>query len=180
MRKNVIAIITEALRQSFSLHGRMHRRLFGLRTILVIPASAIIAVFSLWVVLTVLGYENIEDMRIYRIILGAVTALGLVALVSASVRRLHDMNASGWWFCLFLLPGPNVIIYLVLLFFPPRQGAIQYGIDPFLEEEMEHLQELHKQLKTQELPDMTNISPELREFFEQQNKLNQQTKPHSE
>jgi uncharacterized membrane protein YhaH (DUF805 family) len=52
--------------------------------------------------------------------------LGLVA-ASLGIRRLHDMNTTGWWYLLAFIPGINLILVLVLLFAPPREPN-RYGI----------------------------------------------------
>ena len=40
--------------------------------------------------------------------------------IAVGVRRLHDVNKSGWWYLLILLP---VIGTLVLLYFFVQRGA---------------------------------------------------------
>ena len=44
-----------------------------------------------------------------------------------TVRRLHDLDRSGWWILLFLLPVINLFIWLYVLFFPGTRGSNQYG-----------------------------------------------------
>ncbi|MGB9429070.1 MAG: DUF805 domain-containing protein [Gammaproteobacteria bacterium] len=47
-----------------------------------------------------------------------------------TIRRLHDMNASGWWTLLMLVPLGNIIFILVLLFTPGTIGENRYGKQP--------------------------------------------------
>lgn len=56
--------------------------------------------------------------------------LGLVASYAMAIKRLHDINASGWWAPLLLLPVTNVILGLVLIFKDGTPGPNQYGDDP--------------------------------------------------
>lgn len=51
-----------------------------------------------------------------------------VITASLGVRRLHDMNANGWWYLLAFIPGVSFIFGLVLLFAPGTPGANQYGV----------------------------------------------------
>ena len=63
-------------------------------------------------------------------LLGAVLQCGVLApLITASIRRLHDSNRSGWW--LLLLPTGVGIIPLVLLWMRPSDGGDNdYGAEP--------------------------------------------------
>ena len=53
---------------------------------------------------------------------------GLLTL-SATVRRLHDTNKSGWFVILFLIPL-IVLIVLVFLILPGDKGKNKYGPNP--------------------------------------------------
>ena len=53
---------------------------------------------------------------------------GLFTL-SATVRRLHDTNKSGWFVLLFLIPLVGLIV-LVFLIFPGDKGKNKYGHNP--------------------------------------------------
>lgn len=44
--------------------------------------------------------------------------------VASSVRRLHDMDRSGWWWLIFLVPGVGQFVFTIWLgFFPSMPGA---------------------------------------------------------
>lgn len=62
----------------------------------------------------------------------AVVALILwVFEISLSVRRWHDLNKSGWWVLINLIPIIGWIYSLVMLgFMPGDQGANNYGPPP--------------------------------------------------
>ena len=47
--------------------------------------------------------------------------------VVVTVRRLHDMNRSGWWALLFLLPLVNIFVWLYIVFGSGDRGSNQYG-----------------------------------------------------
>lgn len=44
-----------------------------------------------------------------------------------SVRRLHDMNASGWWVLFSLVPLANAILALALMFIAGNEGSNDFG-----------------------------------------------------
>ena len=46
------------------------------------------------------------------------------------IRRLHDINKSGWSALLFLIPIVNIVLIFVWLCKAGTTGANQYGEDP--------------------------------------------------
>lgn len=60
-------------------------------------------------------------------------AYGLAALIpcfAVTVRRLHDINKTGWWILISLVPVAGGIALLVMTFLEGTHGANQYGPDP--------------------------------------------------
>ncbi len=53
-----------------------------------------------------------------------------VAVVTLGVRRLHDLDKSGWLWLLFLLPIVNIGMSIYILFFPGSDGANRFGPKP--------------------------------------------------
>jgi len=64
-------------------------------------------------------------------ILGAIFSLGtLIPSIAVGVRRLHDMDKSGWWLLIVLVP---VVGALLLLYWFVQRGTVgpnQFGPDP--------------------------------------------------
>jgi uncharacterized membrane protein YhaH (DUF805 family) len=64
-------------------------------------------------------------------ILGALFSLAvLLPTIAVGVRRLHDIDRTGWWYLLILIP---VLGALVLLFFFVQRGTVganRFGPDP--------------------------------------------------
>ncbi|WP_216938428.1 MULTISPECIES: DUF805 domain-containing protein [unclassified Acinetobacter] len=44
-----------------------------------------------------------------------------------TIRRLHDMDRSGWWALLLLIPLVNIFVWLYIVFGPGDRGVNQYG-----------------------------------------------------
>lgn len=54
----------------------------------------------------------------------------LVPMFVLAVRRLNDMDASGWLSLLLIVPFVNFIMALVLIFAPGTKGPNKYGAAP--------------------------------------------------
>ena len=46
------------------------------------------------------------------------------------IRRLHDLNRTGWFMLLVFIPVVNLIFAIYLLFFKGTEGYNNYGADP--------------------------------------------------
>lgn len=54
----------------------------------------------------------------------------IVPIVSLSVRRLHDVNRSGWWYWIFLVPLVGAILLLFWACTKGTTGDNRFGADP--------------------------------------------------
>lgn len=61
---------------------------------------------------------------------GVLWLAAMIAIVIYGVRRLNDMNASGWVMLLLLVPLANIVLALALLFAPGTKGPNKYGPPP--------------------------------------------------
>lgn len=57
----------------------------------------------------------------------------LMPCISLGVRRMHDINRSGWWMLLFVgfMVYVPLIILLILAAFPGNKGPNRYGPEPW-------------------------------------------------
>ena len=53
-----------------------------------------------------------------------------VPTISASVRRLHDTDRSGWWFLIQFIPIVGPLVLLIWMCTPGTDGVNSYGPDP--------------------------------------------------
>jgi uncharacterized membrane protein YhaH (DUF805 family) len=53
--------------------------------------------------------------------------LAVIVGVSISIRRWHDLDKSGWYVILSIIPIVNIVADLILLFMPGTKGDNQYG-----------------------------------------------------
>ncbi len=53
--------------------------------------------------------------------------------IMLSIRRLHDLNKSGWFLLLALIPIVDIIFLLYIWLMPGTVGSNKYGADPLQE-----------------------------------------------
>ncbi|TCM66425.1 uncharacterized membrane protein YhaH (DUF805 family) [Acinetobacter calcoaceticus] len=69
-----------------------------------------------------------SGMGIFTILLFAILVIVFLVLnINISIRRIHDLNKSGWLCLLFLLPAVNIIFGLYLLFARGTAGSNNFG-----------------------------------------------------
>ena len=54
----------------------------------------------------------------------------IVLSVMFGKRRLNDLNRSGWWFLLSIVPIANLLLTIYLIFFPGTDGNNNFGAAP--------------------------------------------------
>lgn len=65
------------------------------------------------------------------VVLGLLALLGLfLPSLAVAIRRLHDINSSGWWYLLTLLPYVGGLIMLVWYCIKGTAGENRFGPDP--------------------------------------------------
>ena len=72
--------------------------------------GALAGLFSLWIIVVVLGT--------------------IVPTIAATARRLHDIGQSGWLYLIVFIPSIGSIALLVLCALPSQPVANQYGLAP--------------------------------------------------
>ncbi len=54
----------------------------------------------------------------------------IVLSVAFAKRRLNDLNRSGWWILLFIVPILNFLVMIYVIFFPGSREANNFGPQP--------------------------------------------------
>lgn len=62
---------------------------------------------------------------------GLYSLASFIPTLSVSVRRLHDIDKSGWWYLINLVPCVGGIVYLVFCCMAGTPGDNKYGPDPY-------------------------------------------------
>jgi uncharacterized membrane protein YhaH (DUF805 family) len=83
---------------------------------------------------------NIIIAIVLGIVEGIVGTFGIIGLIyglavllpgiAVSVRRLHDINRSGWWIFISLVPVIGAIVLIVFMVLDSQSGENQYGQNP--------------------------------------------------
>ena len=72
-----------------------------------------------------------SSMGIVGMILFGLVYLAVIVLsIAFARRRFNDLNRSGWWLLLFLVPVVNLIVSIYLVFFPGTDGPNNFGPAP--------------------------------------------------
>ncbi len=107
------------LKQFFSFSGRLNRLRF-------LGYDVIVTVFLL---LLKTFIENVDN-TVTAILLLILVIISAVSAFSICVRRLHDIELSGWFALLKLFPIITFILDLILIFKKGTDGPNEYGEDP--------------------------------------------------
>jgi uncharacterized membrane protein YhaH (DUF805 family) len=87
--------------------------------------------FMLFIFLVNVGTSIIDGMLFDGQVLNTVAMLALIVpQLAVGARRLHDIDRSGWWLLLALVP---VVGWIVLIYFnvqPGQPGANRFGPPP--------------------------------------------------
>lgn len=131
MPKSDVAIIDDTSFcdvKLFSVAGRLGR----IRYLGYYFGITLLGAFVVGLAMALLGFlttvlpENLALILSF-VVMGGAYIFMIVVSVMLCIQRLHDINASGWWCLLFLVPVVNVILSIVLLFAPGTAGANRFG-----------------------------------------------------
>ena len=118
---NFFESIGTCLKKYFVLKGRASRSEFWFFQLLLTVISIPIFIF-----------ENATDDTIIIIagILGIIILLLLIPTITVTVRRFHDINKSGWFVLLEIIPFFGWLIVLVMLIEKGTEGKNRFGDYP--------------------------------------------------
>lgn len=95
---------------------------------------------GVWTLLAVLFIAGLSESAMMAIMTPVFLLYGLVALaflipgIAVTIRRLHDIDRSGWSILLGLIPLVGAIILLIFYCTEGTAGPNQYGPDPKADE----------------------------------------------
>lgn len=112
----------------FSTTGRLNRQPYVLRILALNLIEAFIMLVGLLAYGTfyqaLMPEEVVDEMQAW---------MGLIMLFPCAmlmIRRLHDLNQSGWWVLIILLPYVRGVLLIAALFIKGTKGPNKYGPDP--------------------------------------------------
>ena len=74
------------------------------------------------------------NSEIYIIALVVYSLFTIIPTFAVTVRRLHDIDKSGWWYCIKFIPIVGSIILIVFLATQGNYGPNRFGEDPIDDE----------------------------------------------
>ena len=120
----------ELLNEIYTIEGRLNRLSYLKYQVLWTIISTVIGfIISLTGGIISTSSESIVvtvPMAIWSII-------AFVGNIMLSIRRLHDLNKSGWFLLIWLIPFVNIIFLLYMCLAPGTVGYNKYGADPLQE-----------------------------------------------
>ena len=115
------------LEKIFTTQGRLNRLPY-LKYIFGLTFVSFILNFILSFVFTLLTGD--PESTLLKILSFIVTVPLSVGSIMVAIRRLHDLNRSGWFMIAAFVPIVNVILGIYMLFFKGTPGPNKYGADP--------------------------------------------------
>lgn len=109
----------------FTSKGRLNRKSYIYRSLFL---SLVLCVVQ--GVLTFAANTIGELELLFAVVAFGFSLFSFVSNIMMDVRRLHDLDLSGWWMLLMLVPLVNIFFALYMLFFKGTDGPNQYGDDP--------------------------------------------------
>ena len=112
------------IRNLFSIKGRASRKEYNARFIMM----WILGFFSLYMCEIYDLYHNIF-IGLFVVLVGNIFMIYVIQVFFVAHRRLHDLNASGWWQLITLIPMGQLLM-IGLIFFKGTEGVNKYGEPP--------------------------------------------------
>jgi len=109
--------------------GRMRYLAYGIGINILLMAVMIPLAGAVGGASAVMGGEAAMSMATM-LVIGVFYIATTVLSVMFAKRRLNDLNRSGWWFLLFLIPLVNLVVAIYVLFFPGTDGDNNFGPAP--------------------------------------------------
>jgi uncharacterized membrane protein YhaH (DUF805 family) len=113
----------EALKKYAVFSGRSRRMEFWYFVLFNIIVAVVLALID-----TLLGTTT--GVSSFGLLSGIYSLAVLIPTLAVTVRRLHDIDRTGWWILINLIPLIGTIVLLVFELTPGTPGSNRYGPDP--------------------------------------------------
>lgn len=109
----------------FTSKGRLNRKSYIYRSLFLSLVLCVVQGVLTFAANTIGALE-----LLFAVVAFGFSLFGFVSNIMMGVRRLHDLDLSGWWMLLLFVPLVNILFYIYILFFKGTEGPNQYGEDP--------------------------------------------------
>lgn len=113
----------EALKKYAVFSGRARRAEYWYFVLFNIIVAVVLALID-----TLLGTTT--GISSFGLLSGLYSLAVLIPTLAVTVRRLHDIDRTGWWIFINLIPLIGTIVLLVFALTPGTPGNNQYGPNP--------------------------------------------------
>ena len=111
----------------FKVNGRLNRLRYFKRSIGIFFLYIILLIASIAIFIDPSSGDVTATGIILSVVLSILFPIGSICL---TIRRLHDLNLTGWLCLLTTIPAVNTAFWIYTTFAPGTFGANQYGGDP--------------------------------------------------
>ncbi|MBV5324775.1 MAG: DUF805 domain-containing protein [Rhodospirillaceae bacterium] len=110
-----VTAIKTGLSKSITVQGRAVRSEYWFFMLFTVIADVVIQIVG----------GMLGELGLYLAIIGLIAVA--IPSVTATVRRLHDMGRSGWWYFIVMVPMVGPILLVIWLCKPSEAGANRFG-----------------------------------------------------
>lgn len=109
----------------FTSKGRLNRKSYIYRSLFLSLVLCVVQGVLTFAANTIGALE-----LLFTVVAFGFSLFGFVSNIMMGVRRLHDLDLSGWWMLLLCVPLINLFFAIYIYFFKGTEGPNQYGDDP--------------------------------------------------
>lgn len=109
----------------FTSEGRLNRKSYIYRSLFLSLVLCVVQGVLTFAANTIGALE-----LLFTVVAFGFSLFGFVSNIMMGVRRLHDLDLSGWWMLLLCVPLINLFFAIYIYFFKGTEGPNQYGDDP--------------------------------------------------
>lgn len=113
----------EPLNKYATFEGRARRKEFWQFAVFVFLVQLVLGVIDRMIGTFSIGAE-------FGLLGGVFSLFVLIPSIAVTVRRLHDIGRTGWWFFLYLIPLIGAIVMLIFMILDSQPETNQYGPSP--------------------------------------------------
>jgi len=118
-----MTIALQPFRKYADFKGRARRKEYWLYAVFVIVLMMVLTFLD--VLLDLIHYESGIGLLSGLFLLGTI-----IPSTAVVVRRLHDIDRTGWWYLFAFVPLIGVIVLLIFACTPGTKGSNRFGADP--------------------------------------------------
>jgi uncharacterized membrane protein YhaH (DUF805 family) len=118
----------KVLKQYTDFNGRARRKEFWMFSLF----HFLIIIFSSFLIFSLSGslYNDTEPNYILIFIIGIYLLLTIIPSIAVTVRRLHDIGKSGWWYLINLIPYIGGFIIIIFTCMEGENKPNKWGDNP--------------------------------------------------